>query len=73
MIVFAQIKELVAAGGAVRLDAHALTPPQWLELAAIAAQSGARIEVARAGKMTPGQRQQLVEAAGAAMLFDFVG
>lgn len=73
MIVFAQIKDLVAAGSAVRLDAHALTPPQWLELAAIAAQTGARVHVAQAGKLTPGQRQQLAEAAGALILFDFAG
>ena len=45
MVVFAQVKEAAVLGAAVRVDAHALTPPQWLELAAIAAQSGARIEV----------------------------
>lgn len=73
MIVFAQVKELAAAGSAVRLDAHALTPPQWLELVAIAAQTGARVQVAQAGKMTPGQRQQLAEAAGGLILFDFAG
>lgn len=73
MIVFAQVKEIVAAGAAARVDAHALTPPQWLELSAIAAQSGARIHVAHAGKLTPGQLRQLAEAAGGLILFDFAG
>lgn len=73
MVVFAQVKEAAVLGAAVRVDAHALTPPQWLEMAAIAAQSGARIEVARAGKLTAAQRQSLADAAGSLILFDFAG
>lgn len=73
MIVFSHIREMVAAGSGVRLDAHALTQPQWVELAAAAAQTGARIEVARADKLTPVQRQQMAAVGGALILFDFGG
>ncbi len=73
MVVFAQVKEAAVLGAAVRVDAHALTQPQWLELAAIAAQSGARIEVAHAQRLTPSQRATLAETAGALILFDFGG
>lgn len=73
MVVFDHLRDAVALGAGVRADAHALTPPQWVQLAAMAAQTGARIEVAHAHRLTPAQRATLAETAGARVLFDFGG
>lgn len=73
MVVFEHLKDAVALGAGVRADAHALTPPQWVQLAAMAAQSGARIEVAHAERLTPSQRAAMAETAGGLILFVFGG
>lgn len=73
MVVFDHLKEAVALGACIRADAHALTPPQWVQLAAMAAQTGARIAVRRADRLTPSQRATLAETAAALVTFEFGG
>jgi len=69
-MMFDEIKALVTLGARVSLEAHALTTPQWVELAARAAQTGSGLTVRRAEKLTHGLRKQLAEVAGSAVTFE---
>jgi hypothetical protein len=70
-MVFDEIKCLVTLGARVSLDAHQLTAPQWVELAARIAQTGAGVTIRRADRLTQGLREQLAEVAGGAVTFEF--
>jgi hypothetical protein len=67
---FDEIKALVTLGARVSLDAHALTAPQWVELAARAAQTGSGLTIRRADRLTQGLREQLAEVAGSSVKFE---
>jgi hypothetical protein len=67
-----QLKQILAAGGAVVLDAASLTYVQLSELASAAGSGVGRIRLKNCGWLTGGQLSQLARLAPGKVEFDLV-